>query len=72
EITFVIFNGEEFFTVTLSKKNYQRLSVCPGLWVAFKGVGDNNLLLNLASIEHNPIESANMPLEEFEYDWEND
>jgi dTDP-4-dehydrorhamnose 3,5-epimerase len=41
-----------------SADTYARLTVPPGVWLAFHGVGEgSNLLLNLASIEHDPAES---------------
>ena len=43
-VTFVIYDDREesisngrFFGVKLSPSNYQRLTVPPGLWIAFKG-----------------------------------
>jgi dTDP-4-dehydrorhamnose 3,5-epimerase len=69
EVRFVIYDGRGFFNVTLSINNYQRLSVSPGLWVAFKGIGASNTLLNLANIEHNPGESNNIALDVIDYDW---
>jgi dTDP-4-dehydrorhamnose 3,5-epimerase len=71
EIKFVIFNEHTnfFFNVILSQNNYQRLTINPGLWVAFKGIDENNMLLNLASIEHNPDESINIDLNKIKYDW---
>jgi len=55
----------------LSADNYCRLTVAPGLWMAFQGVGrDVNMLLNIASIEHDPNESINKQLDIFFYDWE--
>lgn len=70
-IKFVIYDEEskEFFSVVLSHENYQRLTVKAGLWLAFQGVGDNNMLLNLASIEHNPSEAINIGLSEIKYEW---
>jgi dTDP-4-dehydrorhamnose 3,5-epimerase len=63
-IRFVIFDDREgsstknnFFDVTLSENNYQRITIPPGVWIAFRGVGSKyNLLLNLANLEHNPTE----------------
>ena len=69
EIGFVVFDGASFFNVKLSINNYQRLSLSPGLWLAFKGLGFDNTLLNLASIEHEPNESNNLALDAFDYDW---
>ena len=44
--------------VVLGEHDYRRLYVPPGIWVAFEGIGKSkNLLLNLASIEHDPTES---------------
>lgn len=44
--------------VVLGENCYHRLFVPPGVWMAFEGVGQsNNLLLNVASIEHDPTES---------------
>ena len=71
EIEFVIFDDrtEAFEVVTLSRTNYQRLTVRPELWMAFRGLGNDNLLLNLASLEHHPDEATNKTLQEIEYAW---
>ena len=40
------------------------------VWMAFKGVGDEkSLLLNVASIPHDPIESEVKKLDEIKYKW---
>ena len=70
EIEFVVYDDNSFYSVRLSKNNYQRLTVDPGLWVSFRGVSVENMLLNLASIEHNPDESVNIDLNAFDYNWE--
>jgi dTDP-4-dehydrorhamnose 3,5-epimerase len=50
--------------VILSLENYQRLTVPPGIWMAFQGLGEhNNILLNIASIPHDPLEADNLPLQ---------
>lgn len=71
EIEFVVFDDStgEFLNIKLSQKNYQRLTVSPGLWLAFKGIGDENMLLNVASIEHDPNEAENVELTGIEYEW---
>ena len=71
EIEFVTYNGDNFFNVTLSKKNYQRLTIKPHLWLAFRGLADENILLNLASIEHNINESESVDMSSFDYNWGN-
>ena len=71
EIEFVVYdeNTKEFFSVILSQDNYQRLTVRAGLWMAFTGKSENSMLLNIASIEHNPDEAINTDLEAIEYAW---
>ena len=77
EIEFVIYDDREhsltkgdFFSVKLSQMNYQRLTVASGLWVAFKGCSETlNLLLNIASIEHDPSESMGRELKDISYEW---
>lgn len=70
-IEFVVYNEnkQEFFSVTLSSGNYQRLTVSAGLWMAFRGIEENSMLLNLASMEHDPDESVNKEIEEIPYEW---
>ena len=77
EVEFIIFDDRDksssvnnFFSITLSQKNYQRLTIPTGVWMAFKGIGkDLNMLLNLASIEHNPSETITKKLEDINYSW---
>jgi dTDP-4-dehydrorhamnose 3,5-epimerase len=71
EVQFVVYNEVEgsFCTHNLSKSNYQRLTVGPGLWVAFKGIQNINMLLNIASIEHDPSESISMGIDKVPYEW---
>ena len=71
EIEFVIYDekAREFFNIILSQKNYKRLTVKPGLWMAFRGMEEFNMLLNIASIEHDPKESNTKELKEINYEW---
>ena len=71
EVEFVIYDSDIFFSVKLSKNNYQRLTVKPNLWVAFRGLSKDNMVLNLASIGHDPSESKNADLDVFDYNWDN-
>lgn len=43
--------------ITLSIDNYFRLTVPPGYWMAFEGMEKLNMLLNIASIKHDPNEA---------------
>ena len=71
EIEFAVYNEniKEFFSVRLSQNNYQRLTIPPNLWLSFRGISENSMLLNLASIEHDPTEAVNIELEEIKYEW---
>lgn len=55
------FLHDEFLGITesyeIGEKNYGRLTVPAGVWVAFRGELEKNLILNIASIEHDPNES---------------
>ena len=52
--------------IQLGDQHYARLTVPPGVWVAFSGIGTAlNLLLNVASIPHDPDEATNVSLEHF-------
>ena len=50
----------------LGHNSYGRLFVPPGYWVAFSGIENGlNLILNIASIEHDPSEAEACELETF-------
>lgn len=56
--------------ITLSNGNYQRLTVPPMVWMAFKGVGEQkNMLMNIASIPHEPNEADRKTVDEIPYTW---
>lgn len=74
EIEFTIYDDREesptlgkIQRVVLSRENnYKRLTIPPNVWFAFKGTGrGENILLNIASIEHNPEEAETKSLNEF-------
>ena len=75
EIEFVLYDDREssssfgrFYLVSLGINiNYQRLSVPPGIWVAFRGHSEINLLINFQAEEHDPFEADNLPLEDIPY-----
>ncbi|NQX96596.1 MAG: dTDP-4-dehydrorhamnose 3,5-epimerase family protein [Flavobacteriales bacterium] len=76
-VRFVLFDDRvnsktygQFYEEILSADNYCRLTVPAGIWMAFQGNGpDLNLLLNIASIEHDPLEAQTVSLDHFNYDW---
>lgn len=60
-----------FYAITLSPdQNYMRLTIPPNITFGFMGIGQaENLVLNIASIEHDPSEMVNIDIDEIEYDW---
>lgn len=75
EIRFLVHDGSTLNTqgficpnvdIVLGATNYSRLTVPPNYWVAFQGVGEGqNILLNIANIEHDINEAINKPLDFF-------
>lgn len=75
-IKFVIYDDREgsatkgqFEEVVLSvKDNYKRLTVAPGLWMAFQGVGDGvSMLMDVIPETHDPSEADKLELNNFVY-----
>ena len=77
KVIFIIYDDREksvtkgkFFKVMLSPFNYQRLTVPPGLWLAFMGKSNGpNLILNIADMEHDPEEIERFNLDQIDYNW---
>lgn len=66
DVTFHIYNeiNEKKESFRINRENYSRLTVPPGYWMAFEGHDAYlNLILNIASIEHDPDEAINIELE---------
>lgn len=68
------FRGQDsqdvFRTETVGESRYVRLTVPPGIWFGFQGMGETpSLLMNLADIEHDPDEVLRKTVSEFDYDW---
>jgi dTDP-4-dehydrorhamnose 3,5-epimerase len=72
-IRFVVFDDREgsptknkYQELVLSpSNNYGRLTVAPGLWMAFEGLDSAvNMLMNFANILHDPNEAENSPVTE--------
>jgi len=67
---FCMGNAEGYRTEEIGIDRYMRLTVPPGIWFSFQGrVDPKSLVLNIASIQHDPNEAQRLELSEFEYDW---
>jgi dTDP-4-dehydrorhamnose 3,5-epimerase len=69
EVQFVLYDdrigGTSFGRVNefvLSPTFYKRLTVPPGIWVAFQGREHQNIVLNVANGIHNPNEIESLPV----------
>lgn len=59
----------EFRVEELGSDRYARLTVPPGIWFGFQGLAPHNLLLNIASIPHDPAEVQRAAASEIQFDW---
>ena len=75
KIRFVLFDDRDnakfkYQEVIISKDNYCRLTVPPMIWMGFQGLSSSeSLLLNIANIEHDPMEVDTKDLKKIEFDW---
>jgi dTDP-4-dehydrorhamnose 3,5-epimerase len=54
----------------VGEENYCRLTVPPGIWFGFKGIGAiHSLILNIADIIHAPDEVERLTIDAFNFDW---
>ena len=75
DVRFVVHNTDEvsnskeiipLLDLVIGDSNYSRITVPPGLWTAFQGVGlGKNLVLNIADIEHDSKEAVNRSFDFF-------
>ena len=70
-VKFVIYDEKKkcFEEIVLSPdSNYQRLTVCPGLWMAFHGLGDEvSIIMDIIPEPHDPTEADNLELSVINY-----
>jgi dTDP-4-dehydrorhamnose 3,5-epimerase len=75
KIKFVLFDDREVTNIQLqeviiSVDNYCRLTVPPNVWIGFQGLSEGvSVLLNIANIEHDPVEIDRLKIEKINYDW---
>ncbi len=77
KIRFVLFDDRYrspthgcYQVIELSIEDYFRLTVPPMVWMGFQGMGrKTNMLLNIASIPHEPDEADRKIINEIQFDW---
>jgi dTDP-4-dehydrorhamnose 3,5-epimerase len=61
---------EEFRVEEIGENSYARITVPPGIWFGFQGLGtQKSLVLNIASIPHDPNEVERLALSDINYIW---
>ena len=72
-VTFAVVDADDGIgrRYDLGPTAYARLTVPPGLWVAFRSRStEPSLILNVADIEHDPREADSRALPEIAFDWD--
>jgi len=66
QFVFITEEGNLLVREIIGENNYVRITVPPGIWFGFKGeYAPKSLVLNLASITHDPDEVERLPKEVF-------
>ena len=61
---------QQFRVETIGCHNYCRLTVPPGIWFGFTGLGQTqNLVVNVANLPHDPSEVERRELAAIDYNW---
>jgi len=70
-VKFVFFdtNKNLIQMLEIGEKNHMRITVSPKIWFGFKGLSKKNLVLNIADLQHDPIEVERVNLESFNFNW---
>lgn len=73
KVKFIVYDEDNnlFEEIVLSPEdNYQRLTLAPGLWMAFQGLSDGiSTILDIIPDPHDPVEADNKDLSEINYDF---
>ena len=76
-VKFVFFDEKNssnngFSETIIGLNNYSRITVSPKIWFAFQGNSSpSSMVLNIANIVHDPMESERLSIDELPYDWKN-
>ena len=69
-VRFVAHDGNDFEEFVVGADNYARLTVSPGLWLAFQGRGPGtSTILSIIDREHDPAESDVRDIDAFAFSW---
>jgi dTDP-4-dehydrorhamnose 3,5-epimerase len=67
QVRFIFFSDDltERKEIVLGKSDYYRLTVPPNIWFGFYGIGEENLVLNISNILHDPLEVEKLDMINF-------
>ena len=70
-VLFVFFDEEknEFREFILNEDSAKLLSVDTNIWYGFKGIDQDNLIVNFANIKHNESEMKRKDQSQIDYNW---
>jgi dTDP-4-dehydrorhamnose 3,5-epimerase len=71
-VRFVFYTPEtkEFRIEEIGVDRYMRITVPPGIWFGFQGLSEpTSLVMNLASIAHDPTEVERLSLTDIKFNW---
>ena len=61
---------DNFLVHEIGAERYMRLTIPPGIWFGFQGLAKpQSLIMNLASISHDPDEVDRLTLDDINYEW---
>lgn len=75
KIKFILFDDRkesdiQFQKIIISKSSFFRLTVPPMVWMGFQGLSNGgSMVLNIASIEHDPLEVDRLKVDKINYNW---
>ena len=72
KVKFVFYdvNSDSFKEEVIGINNYIRITVPPGIWFGFQGMGlDTSFVMNIANIVHNASEVERLSLSDIDYKW---
>ena len=71
-VKFVFYDDEQSLVLEkeIGEKNYSLITVPPGIWFGFMGIGSSDsIVLNIANIIHDPEEVSRVNQSEIKYNW---
>jgi len=73
QIRFVIFEEDRssFHEFLIDSSENTRLTIKPGLWLAFQAIKSDAILINIANMAHDPAEQEIKNLNELNFNWSN-